>query len=65
MHSPHKHDFQTAETMAGDESAIDAELRILRDVFKLLPSGVTVQDQSGDFLLVNDAAAASVAVVRT
>jgi cyclic di-GMP phosphodiesterase Gmr len=58
MHSPHKHDFQTAETMAGDESAIDAELRILRDVFKLLPSGVTVQDQSGDFLLVNDAAAA-------
>src|SRR3979411_543744 len=58
MHSPHKHDFQAAETMAGDESAIDAELRILRDVFKLLPSGVTVQDQSGDFLLVNDAAAA-------
>lgn len=44
--------------MAGNESAIDAELGILRDVFKLLPTGVTVQDQSGDFLLVNDAAAA-------
>jgi cyclic di-GMP phosphodiesterase Gmr len=56
MHSPHKHDFQAAA--AGNESAFDAELGILRDVLKLLPTGVTVQDQSGDFLLVNDAAAA-------
>jgi c-di-GMP phosphodiesterase Gmr len=58
MHSPHKHDFQAAATEAGNESAIDAELDILRDVLKLLPTGVTVQDQSGDFLLVNDAAVA-------
>src|SRR5882757_9779449 len=58
MHSPHKHDFQAAATEAGNESAIDAELGILRDVLKLLPTGVTVQDQNGDFLLVNDAAAA-------
>jgi c-di-GMP phosphodiesterase Gmr len=36
----------------------DSELRILRDVFRLLPTGVTVQDERGDFLLVNDAAAA-------
>ena len=58
MHSPYKHDFRAAETTAGNESAIDAELRILRDVLRLLPTGVTVQDESGDFLLVNDAATA-------
>src|SRR5882724_1712872 len=56
MHSPNKHDFQAAETEAGNESANNAELGMLRDVFKLLPTGVTVQDESGDFLLVNDAA---------
>jgi cyclic di-GMP phosphodiesterase Gmr len=36
----------------------DAELSILRDVFRMLPGGVTVQDEHGRFLLVNDAAAA-------
>jgi len=35
----------------------DAELSILRDVFRMLPGGVTVQDEHGRFLLVNDAAA--------
>jgi c-di-GMP phosphodiesterase Gmr len=30
----------------------------LRDVLRLLPTGVTVQDERGDFLIVNDAAAA-------
>src|SRR4051812_48415771 len=58
MHSPHKYDFQAAVSQAGNESAFDSELGILRDVLKLLPTGVTVQDESGDFLLVNDAAAA-------
>jgi c-di-GMP phosphodiesterase Gmr len=58
MHTPTKYDFQTVATTAGNEGAFDSELRILRDVFKLLPSGVTVQDEQGDFLLVNDAAAA-------
>ena len=41
-----------------DEFADDAELGILRDVFRMLPAGVTVQDEHGRFLLVNDAAAA-------
>jgi cyclic di-GMP phosphodiesterase Gmr len=36
----------------------DTELSILRDVFRMLPGGVTVQDEHGRFLLVNDAAAA-------
>jgi len=58
MHSPHKHDFQAADTAAGNESADDIELSVLRDVLRLLPTGVTVQDEYGNFLLVNDAAAA-------
>src|SRR4029078_8899389 len=53
MHSPFKHDFGAAATPAGNESAFDAELRMLRDVLKLLPTGVTVQDEHGEFLLVN------------
>jgi c-di-GMP phosphodiesterase Gmr len=44
--------------MADHEGVADSELHILRDVFRLLPTGVTVQDERGDFLLVNDAAAA-------
>jgi cyclic di-GMP phosphodiesterase Gmr len=55
MHSTEKHDFQAAATPAGNESTSDFELNILRDVFKLLPTGVTVQDERGEYLLVNDA----------
>src|SRR5882757_11359897 len=58
MHSPYKHDFQAATVPAGNESAMDSELNILRDVFRLLPAGVTVQDERGEFLLANDAASA-------
>jgi cyclic di-GMP phosphodiesterase Gmr len=58
MHSPTKLDLQAATSMADQEGVADSELRILRDVFRLLPTGVTVQDERGDFLLVNDAAAA-------
>ena len=58
MQGPYKYDIQAATTLAGNESAFDSELNILRDVLKLLPTGVTVQDERGDFLLVNDAAAA-------
>jgi c-di-GMP phosphodiesterase Gmr len=53
-----KSDFQTDALMPEHEPDFDTELRILRDVFRLLPSGVTVQNEQGDFLLVNDAAAA-------
>ncbi|MBA2397712.1 MAG: EAL domain-containing protein [Bradyrhizobium sp.] len=58
MHSPYKHDLQAAATEAGNEGAPSPELSILRDVLRLLPTGVTVQDEHGNFLLVNDAAAA-------
>jgi c-di-GMP phosphodiesterase Gmr len=36
----------------------DSELGILRDIFRLLPNGVTVLDEQGRILLMNDAAAA-------
>lgn len=58
MYRSQKHDFQTATTQAADEGDSDSELSILRDVLRLLPTGVTVQDEQGEFLLVNDAAAA-------
>jgi diguanylate cyclase (GGDEF)-like protein len=47
-----------ATAAATNESELHSELRILRDVVRLLPAGITVQDEQGDFLVVNDAAAA-------
>jgi cyclic di-GMP phosphodiesterase Gmr len=57
MQSRSEHDLWTAATEVDSERAADSELSILRDVFRLLPTGVTVQDEHGHFLLVNDAAA--------
>jgi diguanylate cyclase (GGDEF)-like protein len=57
MQSRHHSDLPTALKDA-DQRAADDELGMLRDVFKLLPGGVTVQDDQGRLLLVNDAAAA-------
>jgi diguanylate cyclase (GGDEF)-like protein len=42
--------------------AADTELGILREVFRMLPNGVTVQDEHGNFLLVNEAAAAQLGI---
>jgi diguanylate cyclase (GGDEF)-like protein len=58
MQRSHKHDFQATAAQARDESILEAELSILRDVFRLLPAGVTVQDEHGEFVLMNDAATA-------
>jgi diguanylate cyclase (GGDEF)-like protein len=41
----------------GDETAFERELALLKDVLKMLPTGVTVQDEEGRFLFINDAAA--------
>src|ERR1700716_3659864 len=57
MQSRIRHDPQTAGTQGGQDLEADSELSILRDVFRMLPTGVTVQDEHGRFLLVNDAAA--------
>src|SRR6266566_1063314 len=62
MQSLPKHDLQTAATKADGALAVDAELSILRGVFKMLPAGVTVQDEQGRFLLVSDLAAAQLGI---
>ncbi len=41
-----------------DQGAAEAELGFLKEIVRMLPAGVTVLDEAGDFLLVNDAAAA-------
>jgi diguanylate cyclase (GGDEF)-like protein len=64
MNSPQKNEFQ-ATAKAGSESAFESELNILRDVFKMLPAGVTVQDEHGKFVLTNDAAAAMLKAAAT
>ncbi|MGA7803204.1 putative bifunctional diguanylate cyclase/phosphodiesterase [Bradyrhizobium sp.] len=58
MHSHAGRQPQITATNADDRCAAEAELNLLRDVLKLLPAGVTVQDETGHFLLVNDSAAA-------
>ena len=37
--------------------ATDAELGFLKEIVRMLPAGVTVQDARGDLILINDAAA--------
>lgn len=50
-------EVQTPDVQAPEVQAPpDAELAFLRDVVSLLPSGITVQDEDGRFVLVNDAA---------
>jgi c-di-GMP phosphodiesterase Gmr len=40
------------------EFTLETELNILREIFRMLPTGITVQDEQGRCLLMNDAAAA-------
>jgi cyclic di-GMP phosphodiesterase Gmr len=65
MQSRHNFELQTAEPEGAPERAADGELGMLRDIFRLLPSGVTIQDEQGDFLLVNDAAATQLGITTT
>jgi cyclic di-GMP phosphodiesterase Gmr len=65
MQSRFNLDPQTAATEGAHERAADGELGMLRDIFRLLPSGVTIQDEHGHFLLVNDAAAAQLGITAT
>ena len=57
MHNRHSHGLRVAATEPDSQAAADSELSILRDVFQMLPAGVTVQDEDGRFLLVNEVAA--------
>src|SRR5256885_1283086 len=60
MHDHPEHPLKLA--LASDQS--DRELNILRDVFRLLPNVVTLQDEQGQLLLANGAAGASLAGSR-
>jgi cyclic di-GMP phosphodiesterase Gmr len=56
------HDPRIAATDADSPHAAEFELGLLRDVFKMLPTGITVQDEQGHFLLINDAAASQLRI---
>jgi diguanylate cyclase (GGDEF)-like protein/PAS domain S-box-containing protein len=57
MQSNNRFNFSSA--LPDDAAAsVEAELSFLRGVISMLPAGITVQDESGRFLLVNTAAAA-------
>src|SRR4030088_774452 len=62
MQSRSSHNSPTSAPQGDDDRAAETELNILRDVFRMLPAGVTVQDEHGRFLLVNDAAAAQLGI---
>src|ERR1700761_13771 len=62
MQSPIRQDLHAVTQ--DSEFAVEDELNILRDVIRLLPTGVTVQDEQGRFLLVNDAAAAQLGIAE-
>src|SRR5882724_11799264 len=58
MHGPHHDAPQPGERTPGHDGECASELSILRDVLRMLPNGVTVQDEHGRVLLANAAAAA-------
>jgi cyclic di-GMP phosphodiesterase Gmr len=51
------HELRMDASEVEDNRARDAELSFFKDVLKQLPAGVTVQDEHGRLLLVNDSAA--------
>src|SRR5437879_10714455 len=62
MQSRPAHDLPIAASHDERDHAAETELDILRDVLRMLPAGVTIQDEHGEFLLVNDAAAAQLRI---
>ena len=65
MQSKTVHDLRTAAADDCDRHAAEAELALLRDVLRMLPAGVTVQDEYGRLVLVNDAAAAQLGIAES
>jgi len=57
MQNPPSRQTPSVTTPDTGEFAVEGELGLLRDILRLLPAGVTVQDEDGRFLLINDAAA--------
>jgi c-di-GMP phosphodiesterase Gmr len=63
MQNINKHGMQAAASATEDELSEENEFGILKDVLRMLPSGITLQDEQGRFLLMNDAAAAQFGIV--
>jgi diguanylate cyclase (GGDEF)-like protein len=62
MQNPPSRQIPPATSPDAAEFAVESELGLLRDILRLLPTGVTVQDEDGRFLLINDAAASQLGV---
>ncbi|MGA7071032.1 EAL domain-containing protein [Bradyrhizobium sp.] len=62
MQNPPSHQNPPAPRPDTGEFAFEGEIGLLRDVLRLLPTGVTVQDEDGRFLLINDTAASQLGV---
>lgn len=62
MQSPLVCNLRAAEADANDRHDDAVELALLRDVLRMLPAGVTVLDENGRLLLVNDAAATELGI---
>src|ERR1700751_5276449 len=56
MHGTRNDASQPGVTTPGNDGNAASELDILRDVFRMLPNGVTVRDEHGRVLLANDTA---------
>ena len=58
-------ELRISATEGDGPRAVEAELNALKDALMLLPAGVTVQDEDGNLLLVNDVAAAQLGVSQS
>ena len=65
MQSRHNTAALAAPIDGDSDIATTTELEMLRGVFRMLPAGVTVQDEQGRLLLINDAAAAQFGIAAT
>ncbi len=62
MQSRLDHHFPQLAAHTETAAALERDIDILRDVLRMLPMGVTVQDEEGRFLLINDTAAAQLGI---
>src|SRR6266567_1753967 len=62
MQSRPGYDLQIAASRGERKHAAETELNLLRDVLRMLPAGVTIQDEHGEFLLINEVAAAQLRI---
>jgi len=62
MHAPRNDISKSGATAAGEKTPPVSDPDFLDDVLRMLPNGVTVQDEHGRILLANDAAAAQIPI---